>query len=256
MWLTTDLLDEFTPIKNDHSQERAVHADDQQENQVPIEDSSEEATEAFNKQLQEQMSALMGSMDESPVMKKEIEAMMEELGAAAGTEAKKEANVTSSSSGVEEPFQETIRKTMERMQVSGDQATAAAKSEDPQNILAQMMKDMQNDSPEGDGGEESFNKMLMGMMEQLTNKDILFEPMKELHDGYPAWMEKNKATTSADDMKRYSEQQKLVKDIVGRFEKSNYSDDSAEDREFIVEKMQKVFKIAFVQTSCEANVVF
>ena len=209
-----------------------------------MDNASEEAAEAFNQKLHEQMAALMGNMDESPVMKKEIEGIMQELGAVAGTESyldgKSEAKVASSSSETEEPFQETIRKTMERMQISEDQATAAAKSEDPQNILTRMMEDMQNDPLEGDGTEESFNKMLMGMMEQLTDKEILFEPMKELHDNYPAWIEKNKATTGADDMRRYLEQQRLVQEIVGRFQEKSYSDKNPEDREFIVKRMQQV----------------
>ena len=244
------MLDQFSPTKIDDTKEVATDVDHQQVKQAPVGDASDDATEAFNKQLQEQMAALMGSMDESPAMKKEIEAMMQELGTTAGTEVssetQKDAKFAPQPPGVEEPFQETIRKTMERMQVSGEQATAAAKSDDPENILSQMMKEMQNDSSEGAGGEESFNRMLMGMMEQLTNKEILYEPMKELHDKYPAWMEKNKATTNADDMKRYSEQQRLVRDIIGRFEKNGYSDNSAEDREFIVERMQQVTLSSFV----------
>ncbi len=248
--LKIDLLDEFSPTKINDSQKLATHENHQPVKQPQVEDESEEAAEAFNKQLQEQMAALMGSMDESPAMKKEIEAIMQELGTAAGTEtsseARKDAKVTPSSSGIEEPFQETIRKTMERMHVSGEQATAAAKSEDSQNILAQMMNEMQNEPLEGAEGEDGFNKMLMGMMEQLTNKEILYEPMKELHDKYPAWMEKNKMTTNADDMKRYSEQQRLVQEIVGRFEKNGYSDNSAEDREFVVERMQQVGSPSFL----------
>ena len=39
---------------------------------------------------------------------------------------------------------------------------------------------------------------------------------------------------------RYQEQQVLVREITARFERSGYSDSDAKDREYIVERMQKV----------------
>ncbi len=92
----------------------------------------------------------------------------------------------------------------------------------------------------GEGGEEGFSKMLMGMMEQLTNKEILYEPMKELNDKFPGWLEKNRDQTPVDDLKRYEEQQVLVKEIVAKFDEPTFSDSNAKDREYIVDRMQKV----------------
>ena len=97
----------------------------------------------------------------------------------------------------------------------------------------------------GEGSDEDFSKILMGMMEQLTNKEILYEPMKELNEKFPKWMEDNKGKVKEDDMKRYEEQQTLVREIVGRFEKSGYADDNTGDREYIVERMQKVCRFTF-----------
>ena len=194
------------------------------------------------------MAALMGEVDESPEMRREIEAMMQELGAATDPELSRKPEVRSECKGVgpdtttssDESFQETIRKTMNRIQASGEQATAAATSEDPEDILGQMLKEMQSGSLEGPENEEDFSKMLMGMMEQLTNKDILYEPMKELNDKFPAWMSSNKSKTKQDDLRRYESQQKLVGEIVKRFEENGYSDSHPTDREYIVERMQQV----------------
>lgn len=140
----------------------------------------------------------------------------------------------------EDSFQETIRRTMERMQESGDAASAAAATSSQDDILAQMLKEMEQGGFGGEGSEEDFSKILMGMMEQLTNKDILYEPMKELNDKYPAWMEKNKGKVEEKDLKRYEEQQVLVQEITARFERKGFSDENAQDREYIVERMQKV----------------
>jgi len=217
----------------------------------------------------------MGELDSNPEMQKEFERMMAELVQAGQASSDAEAiehigkateaahlgddvsaGASSSSTGgggaatagkkqgsEQESFQDTIRKTMERMQASGASASAAAASSGPSSaeddMMAQLMKELQAGG--GGGGEEDFNKMLMGMMAQLTNKEILYEPMKELHDKFPAWMEKNKAGTGKEDLARFEEQQTLVGEIVGRFERKGYSDENEDDREYIVERMQKVW---------------
>ena len=207
-------------------------------------ENTNEAANEFSKQLRDQMSALMGDLDESPEMKTEIEAMMQELGVATdpGTLSNSKDGIhgKSTSSNAEEPFHETIRKTMERMQASGDEARAAAKNEDTDDMFAQILKEMQDGGLEGAGDEEGFNKMLLGVMEHLTNKEILYEPMKELHEKFPRWMTENRSRTDPDDLRRYDKQQRLVGEIVERFEEKSYSDSHASDREFVVERMQQV----------------
>lgn len=150
---------------------------------------------------------------------------------------------SASTSAADASFQDTIRRTMERMQASGDQATAAAAadSESTDDMLSEFMKQMQSGGGlGGPGGEEDLTKMLVGMMEELTNKEILYEPMKELNDKFPAWMEANRSTTGAEDLKRYEEQQVIVREIVTRFEQPSYTDTNPDDREYIVDRMQKV----------------
>lgn len=175
-------------------------------------------------------------------MKAEFEAMMKGLNtvSAETTDPLPSASKssTTSATAAEESFQETIKKTMERMQASGDKATAAAVEEESDDFLAEMLKQMQSSG--GEGSDDDFSKMLMGMMEQLTNKEILYEPMKELDDKFPAWLEKNQGKTPKDDLERYLEQKKLVREIVGKFEEKGYSDENVEMREYIVDRMQRV----------------
>lgn len=135
-------------------------------------------------------------------------------------------------------FQTTIEQTLERMEQS-KQETQEAPDED---ILAQMLKAMTSGGTLPDaGGDDDFSQVLLNVMEQLTNKEILYEPMKEIHDGYPAWLTKHEATEKPEDLKRYLEQQRIVGEIVQRFERNEYSDESAADREYIVERMQQVW---------------
>jgi len=252
-----DMLDEFTPetkqttVPSGPGRPPATTADPLRAEGLSDDD--------FAKQLQAGMADLLGELDTSPEMQAQFESMLKELGGAgtigeeAGPSAPAPSAPAPSSSGPskskataapsvtgEESFQETIKKTMERMKASGDQATAAATSENTDDILAEMMKAMQAGGLDGEGGEEDFSKMLLGMMEQLTNKEILYEPMKELDDKFPAWMEKNKNTVAKDDLKRYKEQQIYVREIVAKFEEKTYKDENAADREYIVERMQNM----------------
>jgi peroxin-19 len=186
-------------------------------------------------------------------MQAQFESIFKELGAAASANADPASSFptpppptgsapTGSAANADASFQDTIRRTMERMQTSGDQATAAAAAEGSDDFLAELLKQMQSGGGglDGEGNEEEFSKMLMGMMEQLTNKEILYEPMKELNDKFPDWLEKNRDKTSAEDLKRYEEQQAMVKEIVAKFEEPSYADSNAADREYIVDRMQKV----------------
>lgn len=208
----------------------------------------------FAKQLQAGMADLLGELENSPEMQAQFDSIFKELGATATETAENAAtNIPSSdtapgpipgaaagAAAAEASFQETIKRTMERMQTSGEQATAAAAAEGSDDFLAELMKQMQAGGLEGEGNEEDFSKMLLGMMEQLTNKEILYEPMKELDDKFPDWLEKNKEKTSKEDLQRYREQQVLVKEIVAKFEEAAYSDENAKDREYIVDRMQKM----------------
>ena len=222
---------------------------------------TDDTDEDLAKQLQAGMSSLVSELGENPEMQKQFENMMQELLAAGAAptheqaaehvkrasesmpEAPSETVKSAAGSKKEDSFQDTIRKTMERMQQSDTTATANTASgagTSEEEMLAEMLKSLSGSGGVDGAGEEDFNKMLLSMMTQLTNKEILYEPMKELNDKFPDWMEKHKDGERKEDMERYREQQRLVKEIVERFERKGYSDENEGDREYIVERMQKV----------------
>lgn len=220
--------------------------------------------EEFAKLMQAGMADLLGGLETSPDMQKQFEQMMRELdnvAASDGPEAEalrqaagitKEDAAAAAASSAAKPgsdaaradssFQETIKRTMERMQESGEAAGAAAasSSKSDEDFMAKLLRELETGGGGGDGSDDDFSKMLMGIMEQLTNKDILYEPMKEMNDKFPDWMEKNKGKHSDEDMKRYAEQQTLASEIVAKFEEPDYSDDKVEYRQYIVDRMQRV----------------
>ncbi|PGH18878.1 hypothetical protein AJ80_04296, partial [Polytolypa hystricis UAMH7299] len=149
-------------------------------------------------------------------------------------------------------FQDTIHKTMQRMQDSGDKAStaaAAAADDDPTDaLLAQLLKAMEADPSLGgdsaaDGGDGSgggdLDKIFMGIMEQLSNKEMLYDPMKELDGKFGPWLDKNRATLADEERERFEMQAGIVRDIVGKFEEEGYEDEKPECRQVVWELMQK-----------------
>ena len=242
--MIADVLDEFAATRIDTKAPAPAPSGPGRPTPPPTKSTVED--DDFAKQLQAGMADLLGELEASPDLQTQFKEMVKGIGdmdgLVSGAEASGDQPATEkpSTKAAEESFQETIRRTMERMQESGDQASAAATSAESDDIFAQMLKEMEKGGFDGEASDEDFSKMLMGMMEQLTNKDILYEPMKELYEKFPAWLEKNKDGVDKADLVRYKEQHTLVTEIIGRFERKGYSDSNALDREYIVERMQKV----------------
>ncbi|KAL1857838.1 Peroxisome chaperone and import receptor [Paecilomyces lecythidis] len=138
-----------------------------------------------------------------------------------------------------ESFQDTIRRTMQRMQESGDRATAEATEEGNDDMISQLLKAIEAGA--GSGGDDmDLNKMFLGMMQQLSNKDLLYEPIKELDGKFGPWLEENKDKVPAEDMARYQTQARVVREIVAKFDEEGYSDDKPECRTYIWDRMQEM----------------
>ncbi|KAL8711542.1 MAG: hypothetical protein Q9220_003952 [cf. Caloplaca sp. 1 TL-2023] len=242
LMVRTDLLDDFSSNKPKDISNSTQNASS------PDHHLSAPAAHDFNEQLQAQMAAMMGNDDESSEMQTEIESILRELSSAVNppptvADMGKDADPSDTPAATEESFQEAVLRTMQRMQTSGDKADAAASAGDESmDDLTSMLRELQSGDPHGTTGDDELGKVLMTIMDQLTNKDILYEPMKELNDNFPVWITKNGASVHEADLLRYEKQQRLIAEIVERFEQSAYSDNNAKDREFIVERMQEVIQ--------------
>ena len=239
-----DVLDEFAATKIDAKAPAPAPSGPGRPTPPPTKSTIED--DDFAKQLQAGMADLLGELEASPDLQKQFGEMVKGMGdmdslvSGAGASGDRPSAEKPSTKAAGGSFQGAVQRTMERMQESGDQASAAAASAESDDIFAQMLKEMEKGGFDGEASDEDFSKVLMGMMEQLTNKDILYEPMKELYEKFPAWLEKNKDGVDKADLVRYKEQHTLVTEIIGRFERKGYSDSNASDREYIVERMQKV----------------
>ncbi|KAG0334125.1 hypothetical protein BG004_000544, partial [Podila humilis] len=102
-------------------------------------------------------------------------------------------------------------------------------------LMAEMMKQMEGLT---EGG--NFQNVLEGMMEQLMSKDILYEPMLDLQQKYPQWLQDNKGKISESEYARYEKQYGYVKDIVAFFDKPGFDEKSNAQSKSVIELMQNM----------------
>ncbi|KQK00638.1 peroxisome biogenesis protein 19-1 isoform X2 [Brachypodium distachyon] len=59
-------------------------------------------------------------------------------------------------------------------------------------------------------GAQDMDSIVEKMMKQLLSKEILHEPMKDIVEKYPKWLEDNKSKISKEEHERYSNQLELM----------------------------------------------
>ncbi|KAI8973111.1 Pex19 protein family-domain-containing protein [Trametes punicea] len=138
--------------------------------------------------------------------------------------------------GSTDPFQDSIKKMMEKLKESDRKADeATAKGDGLEDIFSRLTGDLESTE-----SEEELKGLLENMMSQLMSKEVLYEPLKELHDKFPSYLEENASKLSEEDKKRYSSQSAVVAQIVATFEDPSYTDDDPQKGLKIVELMQEM----------------
>ncbi|KAJ4840825.1 hypothetical protein Tsubulata_025608 [Turnera subulata] len=67
-------------------------------------------------------------------------------------------------------------------------------------------------------GSQDMESIVETMMQQLLSKEILHEPMKEIGERYPKWLEEHKASVSKEYYDRYFRQYELIKNLNNVYE--------------------------------------
>ncbi|KZV62246.1 Pex19 protein [Peniophora sp. CONT] len=135
----------------------------------------------------------------------------------------------------EDPFQKNIREAMERLKQSDETlqvcADATSGGDDLEKLLASLG---------GDSTDEDLHGILEGMMGQLMSKDVLYDPLKELHEKFPAYMKENDSKLSKTDKERYQAQIASITKIMTVFDDPTYKDEDPEKSAEIVSLMSEM----------------
>ncbi|KAH9918066.1 Pex19 protein family-domain-containing protein [Fomitopsis serialis] len=136
----------------------------------------------------------------------------------------------------QDSFEASIRKAMEKLKESESNLKDGPESS-VDDLMAQLGDNLDGLDP---GEADELQKVLENMMTELMSKEILYEPLKELHDKFPAYMKEHDSTLSADDKKRYNAQYSTVSKLITIFDDPTYSDSDPEKGSQVVKLMTEM----------------
>ncbi|KAJ9549974.1 hypothetical protein OSB04_022517, partial [Centaurea solstitialis] len=67
-------------------------------------------------------------------------------------------------------------------------------------------------------GSQDMESMVETMMQQLLSRDVLYEPIKEIGERYPKWLQDNKSKLNKQEYDRYLQQHEFIKDLNAVYE--------------------------------------
>lgn len=187
---------------------------------------SGEAPSLLNDEVKHDIESLIKDLNiEDPQAKSQFEDLVkqfEEVHAKEAIESQKPENLDS-----------VVKETMERLKKSGQSIDEQLKndptSSNPEDMLTQLLAGLGS----GADGDFDMSKLLADMLEQLSSKDVLFEPIKDLNTKFPPYLKENEGTLSAEDHARFTKQYEITNEILAVFDEPSYDNDNLEHRERI-----------------------
>ena len=86
-----------------------------------------------------------------------------------------------------------------------------------EHLSEQMMGSIMNDFEQLNTSKDS-NDVVDGVMKQLLDKELMYEPMKEVCTRYPKWLAENKERLSNEEYQKYGTQYQYFQRIVRLYE--------------------------------------
>lgn len=111
-----------------------------------------------------------------------------------------------------EALEELTRETREAVR-GLETATGGVPSLDDDAMMEEFVKQFQEFA-----GAQDMDSIVETMMQQLLSKEILHEPMKDIVEKYPKWLEDNKDKISKEEYGRYNNQLELMVKLIEVYE--------------------------------------
>ncbi|RLV92358.1 Peroxisomal biogenesis factor [Spathaspora sp. JA1] len=138
-------------------------------------------------------------------------------------------------------FEYVMKETMERLKQSGknidEKIAGDGSGVAGEDILTQMLAGL------GGDGDLDMNKLLVDMLEQLSSKEVLYEPIKDLNTKFPDYLKENKDTLDETKLTTYNKQYEITSQILAIFEADDYTDDNKVKRDqvnVLLESLQEL----------------
>uniref|UniRef100_A0A0D9VJ52 Uncharacterized protein n=1 Tax=Leersia perrieri TaxID=77586 RepID=A0A0D9VJ52_9ORYZ len=130
-----------------------------------------------------------------------------------------------------EALEKLTRETREAVR-GLETATGAMAGLDDDAMMEEFVKQFEEFA-----GAQDMDSIVETMMQQLLSKEILYEPMKDIVEKYPKWLEENKSKISKEEYERYNKQLGLMMKLNEVYEKDP-------------ENMTKIFEIMQNMQEC------
>ncbi|KAG0749961.1 hypothetical protein G6F57_005052 [Rhizopus arrhizus] len=221
-----DLLDDVLDNMNQTTEKPKTKTTITEEKEEDLDDLMD--NDEFAKQLAAGMEHLMGQFEQEGEMKNTFEKVWASFDT---PEKNREASKTTQP----QSFQEAIGKTMDKLKDSSKEIDSSIAEDSEEAFMAELMKQMESLA---DNGE--FENVLEGMMSQLMSKELLYEPMKDLSQKYPEWLENNKDKVKAEDYDKYRQQQAICQQIVAIYEAPGFDEKNEVQAKNVMDLMTKM----------------
>ncbi|KAG8060002.1 hypothetical protein GUJ93_ZPchr0002g25187 [Zizania palustris] len=130
-----------------------------------------------------------------------------------------------------EALEKLTRETREAVR-GLETATGAMAGLDDDAMMEEFVKQFEEFA-----GAQDMESIVETMMQQLLSKEILYEPMKDIVEKYPKWLEDNKSKISKEEYMRYQNQLELMMKLNDIYENEP-------------ENMTKIFEIMQNMQEC------
>ncbi|ODV80284.1 Pex19 protein [Suhomyces tanzawaensis NRRL Y-17324] len=192
-------------------------------------DNNTTADEPLNDEFKANIGDLIKDLNiEDPETKDQVENLIKQFELnhreEAETEAKKPYN-----------FEYVMKETMERLKKSGEDIDEKIKNDpaggNPEDMLTQLLAGLGGPNGGLGDGDMDMSKLLVDMLEQLSSKDVLYEPIKDLNTKFPDYLKEKQGTITEHQYKNYNAQFEITNDILAIFDAPDYSDDNKAQRD-------------------------
>ncbi|KAG7882774.1 hypothetical protein KL938_003197 [Ogataea parapolymorpha] len=221
-----DDLDDLDDLLDDFDDEilskppGATLKQDQELTTAPDEEPNLDDKELFGKLLKE-----IGAQD--PDLSKNLGSFLDDIG-------KQNSGSSSPQPATKNNFQDVISETINRLKESGEQVDKSIKEEDGNDeLITSLLKSLDlNLDLKGldgqNGGVEDVGNLLVEMLEKLSSKNVLYEPLNDLYQKFPAWLE-NPENRQDENYSKYQQQYAVIKEIISTFDLPDHEDKKNKD---------------------------
>lgn len=131
--------------------------------------------------------------------------------------------------GEPQGFKTVVSKTLDRLKENGSKVDSnlakEEKQKNPDNVLSQLL-DQLVENGEGEG-EEGMDNAILNILNQMASKEVLYQPMKEMHIEFTEWLNDHQDEEEhKDKIDTYKKQYGIVGQIVNIYETDTYTNES------------------------------